>query len=131
MRPANRGRDEWTHWQDEVRAEVSEGGEDSPGADTSQQLKSWSSTLVGDHILANGMLLGPKSSQDLRTPPTASGMQWSQSSKRAKPTRSDLSDDQRSDAAMPSGTTSKTWKPGLDRPFWSRTYSQLAGGASS
>ena len=41
--------------------------------------------------------------------------QWSQCSKRAKPTHSHPSDDERSDVATPAGTTSKTWKPGPDR----------------
>ena len=39
--------------------------------------------------------------------------------------------DQRSDAGMPSKTTSKTWKPGLNRPCWSGSHGQPAGGVSS
>ena len=58
MRPANRGRSEWTHWQDQIRAEASEGETrhstwsqvSEPGADTS--LQSWESGAQGPSAIS-------------------------------------------------------------------------------
>ena len=151
---------EWTHSQDEVRAEVSEGGEtrqstcsrvSETGVDTSHQPWKPKGQYADSGFLRQQMSWQDQSmiyatdrewhvSKKWHAAGWASDpSQWSQYPKRAKPTHADPakpthadpSDDQRSAAPMPSGATTKTWKPGLDRQFWSNTYGQPTGGASS
>ena len=57
--------------------------------------------------------------------------EWSQYSKRVKPTYSDPSDDQRSDAAMPAGTASKTMAARTRQTIWSSSHGQPQSGAAS
>ena len=153
MKPSNRGRNEWKQWQEQVKPAVSEGTETrqswSRGSETaagSSRQSWWSSDQqIGRRSSqwsapTSKQLAGSGYATDREWHETtkwdASGWandpsQWTQYTERAKPTYSDPSDDQRSDAAMPSGTTSKTWQPGLDRPFWSNTYGEPQSEAAS
>ena len=54
---------------------------------------------------------------------------WSQH-KRAKPTHTDPEDDTKVDPMMPVGSTSKTWNPRADDPFWQRPLEVESAGES-
>ena len=133
MRPANRGRSEWTQKQEQVKPAASEESETRQStwsrvseiaAESSYQ--SWRST--GEQIGWRTSQRSAPTTKELGGSDYTTDHEWretkewhssgwasdpsqgSQNSMRAKPTHTDPSDDQKSDAAMASGTTSKTWQ---------------------
>ena len=83
MKPANHGRDEWTHWQDEDNAEVEEGGEtrqatwsrvSETAADSSHQ--SWMSTKQHAAWGPYSHNWGAPTPKELAAPECATDHEW-------------------------------------------------------